>query len=263
MHIKFNNKDIIDVTIEDNPVAAKIHRMYKHLQYVDLKAMPWHNPFTKPINATDLIVKTAGLLNIDVDTAQFGEQSYLNYLHTLYETNYVTSPSENWLIFHELIHNLEGDSSKKDLIIDFLQSAGPVTCKFDLRWLEYKTLSVQPGQVYVKWAELGKIPFKYWRDNEPNDISRICELAKPWLTLRPKLHIALETVEAMTCEISSHSSEFLEWWEVYHSDWCNHWNIDQWLLDDMFCYIPIGKVDDLPRMKSLLSQGATISRVTQ
>ena len=95
----------------------------------------------------------------------------------------------------------------------------------------------QAGDVYVAWAELGKIPYTYWEDQESNDINRLCELCKPWLILRPQLRIALEDFDMLGYK---DTVGFNKWWADYHDVWCQHWNISNWTVENMFACIVIG-----------------------
>jgi len=250
MLIKFSNSETVSFELVSNPVAETYKKIYKHLQHVDIPFRPWDNPFY--VHNARTLIDTARVVNVTVDPTQLSDQLYLNQLHQIYETSYNGNPA--WLDFHEQIHLTEdGRTSFKKLSIDYRELAGPLSCVFDQNWTKYQVTKVEPGDVFVEWAELGKHPLRYWADREPNNLDRLCELAKPWLTLRPKIVIALETQDFLQ---NSKSMEFLDWWKQYQEPWCRHWGIDSWSIENIVGSIPLGKikVDLIDQLTQLLTQ---------
>jgi hypothetical protein len=96
---------------------------------------------------------------------------------------------------------------------------------------------------------LGKNPYTYWKTNEPEDIDRICELAKPWTKIRPKLLVALDEIDFLK---GKKIQEFENWWKQYQRDWCDHWGLESWTIKDMYGKSIIGKITDVDRCHQLL-----------
>ena len=111
--------------------------------------------------------------------------------------------------------------------------------------------------MYTEWCELGKIPYNYYRDNEPNDLNRLCELAKPWLKLHPKLCVALEPIDFLA---NRTLAGFATWWEGYERDWCKHWKLESHSLAQQFGVIVVGHVNP-HNIDNLLVNGDMVSQV--
>lgn len=264
MKLHFDDDAIIDINLFDSVLKSSLVQSYKHLQHVELffREHDWNN-FAQ--NNTidflvDKLVSYANELSISIDRhkCQSNDQSYFNHLHHIYETNY--NGNSKWLDFHEAIHYCEYHflPSKKSvkinnlIKINYRERAGPLEKKFNQDWLEEAVTTVRAGQVFCRWAELGKTPYQYWCDGEPNDINRINVLAKPWSIFRPTLHIALSDIDFIDNIKSDHKlNQFHEWWKLYEKDWCRHWNLDQWSIREMCLVIPVGEVTDLDKLISV------------
>ena len=261
MKLSFQNNHQVPIQLHLGPALTAVQDRYKHLQHVPIKFNEWENPFYTHNNTYDELVRQLikfgkkVMVPVDQELCLSKTQSYLNHLHEIYEKNYNGDPG--WLAFHEHIHLCElhgnDDANKKILVIDHRELAGPLNKKFDTTWLCNSTVKVKAGDVYFFWAELGKTPYGYWKNNEPNDINRLCELAKPWLTVRGQLSIALEDVD--TIPDQEKWKEFCNWFAPFKEEWMRRWNIDK-LLDDEIsssslgsghqgAKIIIGKVDNV------------------
>jgi len=235
----------------DSDLAPIYQRILSHLRHVDIPFRAWDNPY----HVSDLIgnlVKFGSEVGVTVDQGLCTDkdQDYFNFLHKIYEKNYVNDPDPAWLNFHEHIHLCESTKSRhQHLHIDYRDRAGLLEKFFNIEWLKNSTTQVKAGDVFVKWAELGKIPYNYWLNKEPNDLDRIKELCKPWLKLRPKILVALQDHDF---RISSDAFE--QWWQQYHAAWCQHWNVPKWDLTDMKSVLVFGKMSrpELERLTALL-----------
>jgi hypothetical protein len=165
-----------------------------------------------------------------------------------------------WLIFHEHIHLLEralsSNSNNNRLLIQWRELAGPLKKDFKHDMLDQGTTKVNKGDVYVRWQELGKVPYNYWKDEEPNNINRIKELCKPWLILRHDFCVALHDVD-FTVE----SDSFNKWWDQYHNDFCTHYNISNWDLKQMHSVIVLGNLQDIGGLSVKLSHDIVPDRI--
>jgi hypothetical protein len=233
-----------------SPCRSAIHEavvgMFKHLQHVPIPFQDWDNPGFYQDHGLDILAQRlkelGSRLDIPVDVDRCGQQDYLNQLHQAYELGY--NGTSDWLSFHEYLHFCERINydhvRKHALVIDYREKAGRLERPFDNDWLQDSVTRVTAGDVFIGWAELGKVPYDYWDDGEPNDIDRMCELAKPWLLLKPTLMIALEDYDFLD---KKRRSEFEAWWADYRTVWCQHWHLSDWSLEDQFANFIIGKVD--------------------
>lgn len=258
MQIVFD-REKISFDLVDADLAPIYQQMVKHLRHIDIPFRPWDNPYVNLDPVSDLI-EYGKKVGVTVDRA-LCDQEYFNMLHTIYEKNYNGDPA--WLDFHECIHIYERSRNtsqpNKYLHIDYREKTGLLEKSFDHSWLKKSTRQIKAGDVFVNWAELGKIPYVYWRNNEPNDIDRIKELCKPWLKLRPKILVAMNDYDYTIV-----SPEFDHWWAQYHDEWCRHWHIPKWDLDDMMSVLIFGKVPDdmLKKLEKLLVAGGIPTKIS-
>ena len=254
----------VDIELYPGPATDQIVRCYKHLQHVPLPIRDWDYPFyIDQVKIRDTIMQLhsfAKQLGIEVDTEQCHRHCYLNHLHGIYEKNYNGGP--HWIEFHENIHLCEKliePDGRKVLTIDYRELAGPLLLDFDHTLLDQCRFDTQPGDVVAGWSELGKTPYSYWENQEPNDVDRICELAKPYLKFRPRLEIVIQPQPERDPE---NIENFLKWWACYEGAWCKHWNLPSWSLPQMFGKLVIGHVMDFDKFLQLLRSNRPLKYVT-
>lgn len=244
MNIVFDNQDRIKIRLHDTPINAEIQRLYKHLSKVPLPFKSWDNPFFKnTYKLADIVTSLVNIgkkLNIDVDEQKClqGDQGYLNILHSFYELHYKGDPT--WLDYHDHVHLCEPKKPAQSFVLDHRHLAGPLIHPMNLSWLEHSTTTLRPGDVYVAWTELGKTPYQYWLDNEPDNINRMCQLSKPWLNFHARLFVSLEQQDRLE---GLDQKSFDLWWSTRSQIWCDHWGLDSWTLEDMHSAIVIGNLD--------------------
>lgn len=262
MQLHFDNA-VVDIILNSNPITSAVQKMYRHLQHLPINFKPWDSYYYSDIPQDQLVaelVKFGKKLNLDVDTQECinYNQEYFNSIHKIYEQNYNGNPE--WLDFHEHIHLCEYQTKRLNaLVIDYREKAGLLKKSFDQNWMKNTTTVVSCGDVYVSWAELGKTPYTYWKNSEPNDLDRICQLCKPWLTLRPKLFIALEDIDFT---VDFDVVGFNKWWQNYKEDWCQHWGIDHWGLTEMAAVGVIGSIVNPDLVKSNLQKQIFPKRIS-
>jgi hypothetical protein len=255
MQIVFNNSEKISIALHDISIRPKIEHIFKHLGQVPIPFKPWDNPFDTSLLDHNQLVESLMMfgekLGIAVDPVpcRQQDQQYLNHLHQIFEQQY--NGNSDWLDYHEHIHLCEQRTTANSLVIDYRETAGKLIQPMDLSWLQDGTLQVHAGDVYIKWTELGKTPYQYWRDREPNNIDRLCGLAKPWINLVPQLRVSFES---KSLAFNAHNQiDFEKWWSNYHVQWCQNWNIKSWSFSDMFSGIVIGTLDHV-QLKNILEQ---------
>jgi len=164
------------------------------------------------------------------------------------------------LDFHEHIHLCEkiNQTGVKILYIDYREKSGLLEKTFDPKWMHNATTKIQAGDVFVNWSELGKTPYTYWKNNEPNDIARMGELIKPWLKLRPKILVALEDIDLLQ---NVQIDKFESWWAQYKPALCKHWKIADWTMHDIFAVSVFGQVPDFQEITTLLQNNVNPVKV--
>lgn len=254
MRIHFKDGTAVDITLSDSVLKSLLLRSFKHLQHIDIPFRPWDWPnfvqHTDLSSQVDQLVTYANelLLDIDRQRCQDSDQEYYNFLHSIYEKNY--DGRKVWIDFHESIHTLEALSSDKSkdwlnvLNINYREQGGLLETKFDREWIPYLSTEIKKGQVYCHWSELGKDPWQYWQDREPDDIERICELCKPWNHWKPVLRVAMADRNLLE-NPAKDLANFQSWWSSYEKDWCRYWNLDNWTWQEQFAVLPVGYIHDL------------------
>jgi hypothetical protein len=275
MNLFFNDGTSINVTLYNNTLTNYILRCFKHLQHVDIPFNKRDTPeFLLTTSVPDQVEDLVGYANeldiiVDQQKCLSLDQTYLNFLHQVYEKNYNGNPI--WMDFHETIHILEkfsrdpdeiprGSLSLRELGIYYREAMGLLEQKFDESYQTDFVTQTKPGELYIAWAELGKTPFSYWQDKEPTNINRICELAVPWDKLKPYFFVSIDDQDLLV-DYTKKVNEFLAWWAPYKEDWCTHWNLNNWKWQDMFSVIPIGKVENFNGLVNAIDRGAVPKRV--
>ena len=265
MKLIFSNDQTVDLIINDCSLGSTYQQIYKNLSRVSIPWKSWDNPFYKlSIDHADLIdhlIDHGQKLSINVNRQRCLDldQTYFNQLHKIYEKNYDGNPI--WLDFHEHIHICESDSrkDKKFFCIDYREKSGLLERPMRSDWITATQTKVRAGDLFVKWSELGKTPYHYWKNNEPDDLTRLCELAKPWLKLRPKIYIALEDTDLLeNIELETFDS----WWKDYHDDWVTYWGLTQWTVENMFGISVFGKTLQVEQLTNCLKSGAIPAKVS-
>ena len=263
MNLVLNTGEKLPFDLYQNEPAVASRSQLKHLQHVTIPFRDWDLPYQ--LWQTDLSITTKKFfelgtaVGIKVDTNRCNEQLYLNQLHEVYERNYDGNPA--WLSFHEHLHLLEKRNRTNHLRIDYRELAGLVEKPFKYDWVKTGNLKISKGTIYTQWSELGKTPFDYWTSNEPNDLSRMTELSKPWIKYKAVFKIALEDID-LSVVYADQQEEFKLWWAGCHHSWCQHWNIPEWTLEQMHSGIPIGFMESVDWLFELLVKGSKPYRLS-
>jgi hypothetical protein len=248
----FRDNSFLNIDLIESPLKSYVLKFLKHLQHVDIDFKEWDNPYYigDPVSS---LLEYAKDLNITIDTDNIKHnQTFLNYLHEIYEKNYDGDPQ--WLKFHEQIHRCEQITNKTLVTnLEWREKGGLLnsTIMPDIVESSGKT-QINYGDICIEWSELGKRPIDYWVDGEPNDINRICELAKPWKTLRPKMAIYLEDCDKLET-VKKDQEKYEKWWNQYKEDWCNYWGLNDYKFDTQFKVIKIGTVNDIDTLNDKLT----------
>lgn len=265
MKILFSNNTTIDLEIDNSPIGKIYQKVYRHLSSLPIPFSSWDNGYAykKSINYSTLVdqlVMYANQLSIIIDKEKClaQDQLYFNTIHKIYEKHYDGTPG--WLNFHEHIHMCEGYFKEYPnvLTIDYREKMGPLEKPFDRAWLSTSTTNIKAGDIFVAWSELGKTPYTYWNNHEPPEISRMCELIKPWAKLIPKIKIALEDIDRLK---GKKITEFETWWNQHKSPWLEHWDLPDWTTHDIFSAITVGKTTQLDLLKEQVENNILPTRI--
>jgi hypothetical protein len=269
LKIKWADNVTVDVELAKNPAAEFYYSCMRRLQHLDLFFGPRETPY-HPLNidvlqAQQLLQTQLKNLDILVDVARLRDQAYLNYLHDIYFQQCNTRDRAyytQWTHAHDTIHLLEMHNQNKFqssvVSFNYRNDAGPLYKKFDRAYLQYAVQSVEPGTCFLIEQELGKNPLIYFKDQEPNDIEFMCRVSKPWVNLIPTLNLAVEHIVP-----SSIPQEFLQWFDNYQDQWCQHWGITDWQPEEIYAKIPIGRILNFDELHQRFKNNHYPIRVTQ
>ena len=70
--------------------------------------------------------------------------------------------------------------------------------------------------------------------------------------------IALEDIDFLD---NIDVSAFESWWQPHKMDWCRHWKISDWTINDMFGAVVFGKIPNLDKIITLLKNNQKPSKV--
>jgi hypothetical protein len=163
------------------------------------------------------------------------DQLTYNVLHKIYEDNHnrLAGRRDNGIVykFHHAIHNAEGgyEKSRSKLNVGWGVKEGPLTQ--DMNCQPFYENVIKKNNLYLPWAELGKTPYTYWRDKEPNNPERFYELCKPHITFRAKFFVALTDVE----KPMPFPSQFNQYFNQFKSQWLKKYNIGEWTEREEWC----------------------------
>lgn len=205
-------------------ISKKWLAKIKHLKNLphDLSDSSTHHKF--PLHKSYKKIKNK--YKLDYTPPKKIDQTALNDLHNIFE---LISQSKNdhgveMRAFHHSIHQHEiGYRSRNRHYYDvgWGDKEGPLTTHMRLN--HAYSDHMKKGNIYLRWAELGKLPSAYFHDQEPNNVDRFCELAKPHETFRAKFTIVLKDRV-----IQEFDDRFLKWFKNYKKQWFTKYKIDSW-----------------------------------
>jgi len=263
MQIIFSNGDTVDLILNQTPIAAIYQKIYKHLQHVTVPFQDWDNPFYFRNYSLPQLVNKLSMygekVNVPIDQKRCltQDQDYFNALHVVYENNW--NKGSAWSDFHRHLHMCEKNHDtetvmQKTMKIDYNEKSGFLEKPFDRQWLKDATSKISAGDAFVCWQELGKTPYMYWLDNEPNDLVRMRQVIQPWAKLRPNIFVALEDIDLQ--KNPKELRKFDSWWAQYSQQLCEYWNMPSWTSDDMSKCLILGEVSNIDTVLTLLKNNA-------
>ena len=214
----------------DSPMAVRWLNKLKHIHKLPISETDSRLgllPLENKLDVGKIHKKFCEVSSIPYRSVDYSKQDDLNELHKLYENHHDTvvdiDPGVLYS-FHQAIHLKEAIVNKTEftsLEFGWGEREGPLMERMNMNQHYSDTLA--PGNLYIKWSELGKTPFRYFSDGEPNDQHRFNTLSKPNKTLRPKFSLQVDAVK-----ISPFTEKFATWFENYKRGWLEHHGIDDW-----------------------------------
>ena len=244
LNLVFSDHSSLTINLNNSITVGKLARMSKHMQRLPLRFTNYDNPFSYTLEiSVGQLIENANFLDINIDRQQLTDQFYLNSLHKIYEQQYNGNP--RWLEFHEAIHMIEQVSSSTvpPVGISYGADAGLLNVDYSYEELQTCQSTFAAGDCFVSFSELGKSPYSYWIDGEPNDFNRLIELSKPMIRLHFKISIALTDINRLPSE--EKQSKFETWFAPYKQKWCDHWGIPNWTITQMRGGIKVGTIDNV------------------
>lgn len=186
-------------------------------------------------------------------------QDNLNALHEIYEKSHEKlsklKNNEILYIFHHAIHENEKKSFEdRKINVGWGTKEGMLTSVFNCNKFYEKSLI--KNHIYLPWAELGKKPLQYWKNQEPANQSRFLQLAKPHLTFRAKFFIQAEDQEPKQLP-----ADFIEWFAKYKKSWLEYYKISKWDETDEFCAPLLGIPEHKEDIDYLKNAGYKFDRI--
>ena len=226
-HIIFSqdeNEIDCEYTLADSIIAKKWFEKIKHLKNINVD--PVESRFTDVSDLSKIYNNFCEKYKITpTNFVDINEQKNLNILHKIYEEwhdKLTGKDKEDLYEFHHAIHNAENNKNiKNKVIIGWGTKEGPLTEQFDCN--PYYENEIIKNNMYLPWTELGKKPFDYWSDGEPNNEERVMELCKAHFTFRAQFFIALKSNKP-----KSFPQEFIDWFSLYKTKWLQKNNIEKW-----------------------------------
>jgi hypothetical protein len=243
LKIVFNNnnkkQELLYNTVH-NPVSERWIKKIKHLSKIKHSAIETTG-LSFAQNIEHVHREFCEFAGIEYNSIDYNEQQSLNLLHELYVNNHdrLSTVKNNDILykFHNAIHELEKKNRNVRFYIGWGTSEGPLEEQFNCN--EYYAETFVKNNLYLPWTELGKTPLDYYNNNEPEDIDRFCELAKPHETLRAKFMIALKDFNPPRL-----SQEFEQWFAPFKSLWLQHHNIKDWRACDEYLGVLLAEPQD-------------------
>lgn len=223
------NHHDLDFKLIESPISMKWFKKLQHLHRLPLSDshsvyQPW--PDTNRYEIKSLHEEFCRAVKIEFEILDYSRQGNLNLLHELYEQHHdlaVDIHPDILYKFHRAIHETQNLNLKiqyDNLEFGWGTLEGPLEQKINMN-IYYSDI-LKHGNLYLKWSELGKLPFQYFSDGEPNNQTRFNALAKPNQTLRAKFSLQLSENKFQF------TNEFNDWFEKYKTGWLSHHGIDDW-----------------------------------
>jgi len=210
-----------------NPIAKMWMEKIKHISKLPLDPIytSKNDPLTKEeLNAN--MAKDIKFLNDSIgrvyDIKSEYDQQDCNNIHAYTIRYQYDHPVEIRNVFHRLhrqLHLLEDllldtPSELLGLNAEWGEAGGLLTTTHKTSPYEYYTLRMIAGCLYQRWAEFGKTPYTYWKDQDLDDPQHFLATCKPHITFRPGFALCMRD-HVEICQ----DTEFESWFKKYKQIW--------------------------------------------
>lgn len=210
----------------DNPIAKRWYRKIYHLQQLPLDDC--YTPRARPPSVEELqssmrndVSLLQQKISLEYPMKSCYDQQDFNYLHALTVSTQYDYDTEIRDIFHRLhrtLHRLEQQYTDRGTLprihAGWGEKEGLLGEVFDIDPYQYYE-SMKPGHVYLVWAEFGKTPYDYWRDNDIDNEESFLKNCRSHTTFRAQFTLSLRYIDEIFPE------EFEIWFKRYQSAWKN------------------------------------------
>lgn len=253
-YLKFSKDHIskqLGYVLNDSEIAYKWFQKIKHLKHIPVDRVESE---IMDLSDLDTIYRHfCEFANIEYKKIDSITQPTLNQLHQCYEKLHakLSVKKNNQILykFHHAIHSHEAKPTKrKHLHIGWGSNEGPLTTNFKCN-IFYED-KLKKNHIYLPWSELGKTPLHYWRNQEPNNIIRFVELAKPHQTFRARFKVSLEDYDP-----NALPNEFIHWFAQYKESWLSTYELDDWTEIDEYSAPLLAIPTHNQNMQQMINQG--------
>jgi hypothetical protein len=218
----------IQYQLANNPIAEQWFKKIKHIWRIPpddiYTTTADHNISKDSLNGT-ISLELESINNIigkiyDIKTEY--TQNDCNLLHAFTVSNQYSYSKDVRDILHRLhrtIHRLESVLSGKKYNEYFLpgewgEAAGPLTTPYTESSYQYYTKQMKSGTMYHLWAEFGKTPYEYWRNQDSPDATYFINNCRPHVTCRPGFSLCIKDTAYNTPD-----PNFEQWFNKYRDIW--------------------------------------------
>jgi len=248
---KNKSEVVIDYTLHETLLAVKWFSKIKHLHNIDVDCV--ESGSEEDISDLKLIYKEfcefADLPKISFEKI---DQETCNILHKIYEENHdrlARRPNSAILYkLHHAIHKAEKYNTgitKFRLKVGWGIKEGPLTQKMNCQ--PYYENNIIKNNLYLPWSELGKTPYIYWRNREPNDRERFNQLCKPHITFRANFFVAVEDIKKPW----TFPNQFNQFFNQFKSQWLEKYGLDDWTEKHQWCAPLLAHTDAKINLRSM------------
>jgi len=156
---------------------------------------------------------------------------------------------------HLCEHTLNGPCTLPNVTIAWGTNDGMTMQDFDTNPYEFYTTNIVPGNIYLYWVEIGKRPFEYWADKDPDNIEHFLSVACPHKTWSAHCKIALLTPPTQLSE------NYVRWFNKYKQAFLDKWNLKEWELLHDFGAIELATLQDSTTHSLLLEQFESVQSI--
>jgi hypothetical protein len=82
---------------------------------------------------------------------------------------------------------------------------------------------MKAGNIYHQWSEFGKTPYRYWQDQDVDNVDNLLTNCKPHVTFRPNFSVFIKDVDYNNYV----DPEFETWFVRYRSAWEEKYHADE------------------------------------